>query len=83
MLRVSRIYSPATGTRKREDQLMENAAFAGELAGNTELEELYRLDASEAETPRNPTWSRTDDLCGRARAYGNAAVRTRLRRYAR
>ena len=28
---------------------MENAAFAGELAGNTELEELYRLDASEAE----------------------------------
>jgi hypothetical protein len=28
---------------------MENAAFAGELAGNEELEELYRLDASEAE----------------------------------
>ena len=45
MLHVSRI-NPG---RKMERAIMGNAVIAGELAGIEELDELYRLDASEGE----------------------------------
>jgi hypothetical protein len=48
MLRVSPGSYPP-GVRKSERTIMGNAAVAEELAGIDELEELYRLDASESE----------------------------------
>jgi hypothetical protein len=51
MLRVSpRIHSPDYGgPGKREDHQMGNAVVAEELAGSDELDELFKLDASETE----------------------------------
>jgi len=39
----------ASGAQESERTTMGNLATAGELAGSDELEELYRLDASETE----------------------------------
>lgn len=50
MLRVSpEFILLAPGARKSERTVMGNVAIAEELAGLDELEELYRLDASETE----------------------------------
>jgi hypothetical protein len=49
MLRVPRIYPSDTGAWKIERTIMGNAAVAGELAGIDDLEELYKLSASENE----------------------------------
>ena len=74
---------------------MGNAVVAEELAGSDELDELYKLDASETEpedegdeeadeettkTPRSLTKCRTDDLCGRTRETP-ASARARVLGY--
>jgi hypothetical protein len=49
MLRVSpRMHPSGSGARETERTTMGNVAAAEELAGSNELEELYRLDASES-----------------------------------
>jgi hypothetical protein len=50
MLRVSpRIYSSGFGDQKDERIIMGNLGVAEELLGSDELEELYKLSASESD----------------------------------
>ena len=57
MLHVSRI-NPG---RKMERIIMGNAVIAGELAEIEELDELYRLNASEGEPEPEPEGDEPDD----------------------
>ena len=52
MLRVSPAASFCSGGLESERATMGNVAVAEELAGGDELDELYRLDASESEPRR-------------------------------
>jgi hypothetical protein len=50
MLRVSPVLVPlGPGARRKERIIMGNAALAEELASSEELDELYKLDASESD----------------------------------
>jgi hypothetical protein len=55
MLRVSpRMHPSGSGGLESERTTMGNVAVAEELAGSDELDELYRLDASEPEPEPEP-----------------------------
>jgi hypothetical protein len=62
MLRVSpRTHPSGSGTWKSERITMGNVAVAEELAGSDELDELYRLDASESDPEDEPEDDEQDD----------------------
>ena len=62
MLRVSpRMHPSGSGGLESERTTMGNVAVAEELAGSDELDELYRLDASESEPEDEPDDDENED----------------------
>jgi hypothetical protein len=61
MLRVSPACILLARGQESERTTMGNVAVAEELAGSDELEELYRLDASESEPEDEPDDEDQDD----------------------
>ena len=62
MLRVSPVFVPlGPGAMKKERIIMGNAALAEELVSAEELDELYKLDASESEPEDDDEEDEGDD----------------------
>ena len=62
MLRVSPVFVPlGPGAMKKEKIIMGNAALAEELASAEELDELYKLDASESDPEEDDEEDDEDD----------------------
>src|SRR5208282_2305617 len=59
--RLPRIHPSGAGAQRNERTVMGNAAVAEELAGVEELDELYRLDASESEPEDEEDEEEEDD----------------------